>query len=95
VLLSLALGTPALSVIGVLGAALTLGIRRGGVLVSLLITPLYIPTLIFATGAVHAASYGLFSEQFLGNIAGLAAILLFLFPLTLWSAAHALRGAVE
>ncbi len=52
--LTLLIGTPALSLIGSIGAALTVSVRRGGVLMSLLILPLYIPTLIFAVGAVDA-----------------------------------------
>ncbi len=58
-MLTLALGTPALSLIGAIGAALTLGLRGGGVLVSLLVLPLYIPVLIFGAGAVEAESSGL------------------------------------
>ena len=57
--LTLLLGTPALSLIGAIGAALTLGLRGGGVLVSLLVLPLYIPVLIFGAGAVEAESSGL------------------------------------
>ena len=56
---SLALGTPVLSLIGSIGAALTLGLRGGGVLTSLLVLPLYIPVLIFGAGAVGAAASGL------------------------------------
>ena len=52
-LLSLALGTPALSMIGTFGAALTVGLRRGGLLLSLLVLPLYIPTLLFGAEAVR------------------------------------------
>ncbi|MXU65552.1 heme exporter protein CcmB [Oceanomicrobium pacificus] len=55
---SLALGTPALSFIGAMGAALTLGIRRGGLLLSLLVLPLYVPTLIFGAATVSAAATG-------------------------------------
>ena len=55
---SLALGTPALSFLGAIGAALTVGIRRGGLLLSLLVLPLYIPTLIFGSSAVSAAANG-------------------------------------
>ena len=58
-LLSLLLGTPTLSLIGAIGAALTLGLRGGGVLVSLLVLPLYIPVLIFGAGAVEANVSGL------------------------------------
>lgn len=57
--LSLLLGTPVLSLIGAIGAALTLGLRGGGVLVSLLVLPLYIPVLIFGAGAVEASAAGM------------------------------------
>lgn len=57
--LSLALGTPALSVIGAFGAALTVGVRRGGLLLSLLVLPLYVPTLIFGAEAVRRGAGGL------------------------------------
>jgi len=53
------LGTPVLSLIGSIGAALTLGLRGGAVLASLLVLPLYIPVLIFGAGAVGAAAAGL------------------------------------
>ena len=56
---SLALGTPALSLIGAIGAALTLGARRGAALMPLLLLPLYVPVLIFGVGAVEAAANGL------------------------------------
>ena len=57
--ISLLLGTPALSLVGAVGAALTVGVRRGGLLLSVLVLPLYIPTLIFGALAVRAASLGL------------------------------------
>lgn len=57
--LSLALGTPALSMIGAFGAALTIGIKRGGLLLSLLVLPLYVPTLIFGAEAARRAAQGL------------------------------------
>ncbi|WP_176248377.1 MULTISPECIES: heme exporter protein CcmB [unclassified Sulfitobacter] len=56
---SLALGTPALSVIGAFGAALTVGIKRGGLLMSLLVLPLYVPTLIFGAEAARRGAMGL------------------------------------
>ena len=56
---SLALGTPALSVIGTFGAALTVGIKRGGLLLSLLVLPLYVPTLIFGAEAARRGAAGL------------------------------------
>jgi heme exporter protein B len=63
--LGLLLGTPVLSMIGAIGAALTLGLRGGGVLVSLLVLPLNIPVLIFGTGAVDARAAGLGVEAHL------------------------------
>jgi heme exporter protein B len=56
---TLMIGTPALSVIGAFGAALTVGLRRGGLLLSLLVLPLYIPTLVFGAQAVQRAAVGL------------------------------------
>ena len=56
--LGLLIGTPALSLLGAIAAALTLGARRPGVLVSLLVLPLYLPPLIFGTGAVEASLTG-------------------------------------
>lgn len=58
-ILSLALGTPALSVLGAFGASLTVGLKRGGLLLSLLVLPLYVPTLIFGADAVRRAADGL------------------------------------
>lgn len=58
-LLSLLIGTPTLSFIGAIGAALTVGLKKGGILISLLVLPLYIPVLIFGSGAVQAAVAGL------------------------------------
>ncbi|MEA3291781.1 MAG: heme exporter protein CcmB [Pseudomonadota bacterium] len=72
-MLTLLLGTPALSLIGSIGAALTLGLRGGGVLVSLLVLPLYIPVLIFGAGAVEAQVSGLGEA---GHVSMLGAILL-------------------
>lgn len=57
--LSLLIGTPALSLIGAVGAALTVGVRRGGLLLSLLVLPLYLPTMILGARAVERASTGL------------------------------------
>ncbi len=89
---SLLIGTPILSLIGAIGAALTLGVRGGGVLVSLLILPLYIPVLIFGAGAVGAEASGLGADAHLlllgGLLAGAAA-------LTPWATAVALRIALE
>ena len=57
--LALALGTPALSVIGAFGAAVTVGLKRGGLLLSLLVLPMYVPTLIFGAEVVRRGSLGL------------------------------------
>ncbi len=69
--LSLLVGTPVLSLIGAIGAALTLGLRGGGVLVSLLVLPLYIPVLIFGAGAVGAQASGLGAQSHLLLLAAL------------------------
>ena len=72
-LLTLLLGTPVLSFIGAIGVALTVGIKKGGVLLSLLILPLYIPVLIFATNAVDTAAMNL---PYNGQIAIISALLI-------------------
>ena len=90
--LTLTLGTPILSMIGAIGAALTLGARRGGVLLSLLILPLYIPVLIFGAGAIDAAINGLTPRPHLLLLAGILAAAR---PLAPWAGAAALRQAVE
>jgi heme exporter protein B len=90
--LTLAVGTPILSLIGAIGAALTLGARRGGVLLSLLILPLYIPVLIFGAGAIDAALTGLTPRPHLLLLGGLLAGAL---PLAPWAGAAALRQAME
>jgi heme exporter protein B len=71
-MLTLLLGTPVLSLLGAIGVALTVGIKKGGVLLSLLVLPLYIPVLIFATSAIDAASMNL---PFGGQLAIIAAFL--------------------
>jgi len=90
--MSLLLGTPALSLIGAIGAALTLGLRGGGVLVSLLVLPLYIPVLIFGSGAVEATASGLGGQ---GHISMLGAILVLSLLLAPLAAAAALRISAE
>jgi len=70
-LASLVLGTPALSLIGGFGAALTLGIRRGGLLMSLLVLPLYVPTLIFGAEAVRRGAAGMDASTPLILLAGI------------------------
>lgn len=89
---SLLLGTPALSLIGAIGAALTLGLRGGGVLLSLLVLPLYIPVLIFGAGAVEASTSGLGAQS---HLALLGAILILALMLTPFAAAAALRISAE
>ena len=89
---AMALGTPSLSLIGAIGAALTVGMRRGGVLLSLLVLPLYIPVLIFGVGAVDAAIGGLTQEP---HLLILGAMLLVAVALCPWAAAAALRLNLE
>jgi len=91
-MLTLLLGTPVLSLIGSVGAALTLGVRGGGVLVSLLVLPLYIPVLIFGTGAVDAAVSGM---EFDGHLSLLGAFLVLALFTTPLATAAALRISVE
>jgi len=91
-LYSLLLGTPALSLIGAIGAALTIGLRGGGVLVSLLVLPLCIPILIFGAGAVEANVSGL-GEQ--GHIYMLGALLVLSLLLAPLATAAALRVSAE
>ena len=89
---SLLIGTPVLSLIGSIGAALTLGVRGGGVLVSLLVLPLYIPVLIFGAGAVGAEASGLGSSAHLLLLGGVLAGAAALAP---WATAAALRVSLE
>ena len=89
---ALALGTPLLSLIGAVGAALILGSRRGGVLLGLLVLPLFIPVLIFGVAAVDAAAFGFAVRPHLLMLGGL---LLGAMVLTPWAAAAALRQAIE
>src|SRR5216684_1132229 len=91
-LLSLLLGTPSLSLVGAMGAALSLGARRGGVLLSLLVLPLYIPVLIFGVAAVEAAIGGFGARPHLLLLGALLAGALVLAPV---AAAAALRQALE
>ena len=91
-ILSLLLGTPVLSLIGSIGAALTLGSRRSGVLISLLILPLFIPVLIFGVSAVDAALMDLPVRP---QLLLLGALFLGAFALRPWASAAALRQAVE
>jgi heme exporter protein B len=85
---ALLLGTPAMSLIGSVGAALTIGTRRNGVLMPLLVLPLYIPTLIFGVGAVDAASMGFQNTNIYAALAGVSLIAAGLVP---WATATTLQ----
>jgi heme exporter protein B len=87
-LVSLAIGTPALSVIGAFGAALTVGLKRGGLLMSLLVLPLYMPTLIFGAEVVKRGALGLAVGLPLALLAAITAGSLALLP---FAAAAAIR----
>lgn len=86
--LTLLIGTPVLSLIGSVGAALTMGLRAGGVLLSLLVIPLYIPVLIFGTGTVMAAGDGV---DVSGHLALMAAMLVLAVVLAPLAASAALK----
>jgi heme exporter protein B len=88
----LLLGTPVLSLIGAIGAALTLGVRGSGVLTALLVLPLYIPVLILGAGAVGASAAGLDTA---GHMMLLGALLVLAAVFAPWPIAAALRIAVE
>ncbi len=89
---ALLLGTPTLSLIGAIGAGLILGARRGGVLLALLVLPLFIPVLIFGVSAVEMAAQGLSPQASLLILGGMALAALALAP---WAAAAAIRQALE
>ncbi len=91
-LAALALATPSLSLIGAIGAALTLGARRGGVLILLLVLPLCISVLIFTVAAIDAALASLAAKP---HLSILGALLLAALPLAPWASAAALRLALE
>jgi heme exporter protein B len=91
-MLSLLLGTPVLSLVGGIGAALTVGVRGSGVLLSLLVLPLVAPVLIFGAGAVDAASAGLGVAAHFSLLGAMLVLALFLAPL---AAAAALRISTE
>ena len=90
--LSLLLGTPVLSCVGAIGAALTLGVRGGGVLISLLVLPLYVPVLVFGAGAVQALDSGLGAQAYVSILLALLLPALFFSP---WAGSAALRIALE
>ena len=89
---TMALGTPTLSLVGAIGAALTLGARRGGVLLALLLLPLYIPVLIFGAGAIDGAIAG---RDITPQLMILGGFLLAALALAPWATAAALRQAIE
>jgi heme exporter protein B len=91
-IIAMAIGTPALSLIGAVGAALTLSVRRGGVLLSLLVLPLYIPVLIFGVSAIDATLIGLSAKPHLLLLAAVGFVALPLCPL---AAAAAVRLSFE
>ncbi|MGB5260244.1 MAG: heme exporter protein CcmB [Gammaproteobacteria bacterium] len=89
---TLLLGTPVLSLIGAVGVALTVGLRKGGMILSLLVLPLYIPLLIFASSAVDSAAAGLPVTAHLSLIAALLVLALSLSP---FATAAALRVSLS
>ncbi|MBK8816359.1 MAG: heme exporter protein CcmB [Methylococcaceae bacterium] len=91
-LLTLLLGTPVLSLIGAVGVALTVGLRRGGMILSVLVLPLYVPVLIFASNAVEMASSGLPVNA---QISILISMLLMALVLAPWPAAAALKMSIN
>jgi len=91
-LLSLLIGTPALSLIGAVGTALTLGVRGAAALTALLVLPLYVPVLIFGAGAVAATAAGTGAA---GHLSLLGAMLLIALVFAPWATAIALRISLE
>jgi len=89
---SLLLGTPVLSLIGSIGAALTVGLRGSGVLISLLVLPLYIPVLIFGAGAVDASIIGLNPQPNLSLLGAVTVLSLIFAP---WATSAALRISLD
>jgi heme exporter protein B len=90
--LTLALGTPVLSLVGAIGVALTVGLRRGGALLSLLVLPLYVPVLIFGANAVGASAAGL---PVTGQLYMLSALLVLALSLAPLATAAALRISID
>jgi heme exporter protein B len=91
-IISLLLGTPAMCLIAAIGMCLTVGLRRGGILLALLVLPLYIPILIFGAMSVNAASLGL---PYLGHLALLGAALVFTLTIAPWAAGAALKVSIS
>jgi len=90
--ISLLLGTPVLSLIGSIGAALTLGLRGSGVLIAILVLPLYVPVLIFGAGAVDASIAGVSPQANLSLLGAVLAVALVFSP---WATSAALRISLE
>ncbi|MCG6199816.1 heme exporter protein CcmB [Psychromonas antarctica] len=91
-LLTLLIGTPILSLLGAIGVALTVGLRKGGILLSLIMLPLSIPILIFSTMAIEAAAYG---QSYLGLLALLGAMLVASVTFAPFAIAASLRVSVS
>ena len=91
-LLTILLGTPILSLIGAIGVALTVGLRKNSIILSLLVLPLYVPVLIFAASATENAAVGFDPSA---QIYMLLAFLLFSISLSPWATAAALRMSVS
>jgi heme exporter protein B len=89
---TLLLGTPILSCLGAIASALTLGLRGGGVLISLLVLPLYVPVLVFGTGAVESLAAGLGVQAYFSILLAMLLPALFFSP---WACAQALKVALE
>jgi heme exporter protein B len=90
--LSLLLGTPVLSCVGAIGAALTLGVRGGGILISLLVLPLFVPVLVFGAGAVQALESGVGAQAHVSILLAMLLPALFFSP---WACSVGLRIALE
>ena len=91
-LLSLLIGTPVLSLVGAVGASLTLGVRGGAAMTSLLVLPLYVPVLIFGAGAVAATATGTGAA---GHLSLLGAMLMIALVFAPWATAVALKISLE
>lgn len=91
-MLTLLIGTPVLSLIGAIGVALTVGLRRGGMILSLLVLPLYVPVLIFAGNAVDMAAGGLPVDAQISMLIAILSLSLVLAP---WPAAAALKMSIS
>nr|WP_205663221.1 heme exporter protein CcmB [Alteromonas facilis] len=91
-LATLAIGTPLISLVGAIAVGLTMGLNRGGVLLSLLLIPLFIPLLIFATSAIEAASMQL---PYFSQLAFIGALLLFAMALTPFAISYAVKVSLN